>query len=243
MNCTFVLWRGRPGDSDYNSFAGFDWSFFNSICRGGVLQLSPRTQPVCFASIIVGATPGGWDMDLGPKKRTVDVNFAGVAMARWLRDRLGAENGQKVEGAVLAVRRGRREMVNEAEVRSAIAAAIAPASLDAVNFDRANYTSTLWTISRRAAMIGVHGAALCNLIFLPPGSALVEITISSSKTEFYFLAHSFGKLYFEHTSSVPIDEHLPDLRDRRVNVSDIPGLSRLAARAISLVLARAPSCC
>jgi hypothetical protein len=242
-NCTFVLWRGRPGDSDYGAFEGFDWSFFSSLCRGGVVQLSPRTQPVFFASIIVGATPGEWDMNLGPKKRVVGVNFAGVTMAHWLRNHLGAHDGANVEGALLAIRRGRREMVNEAEVRNALAAAIAPASLDVVNFDRANYTSTVKTLSRRAALIGVHGAALCNLIFLPPGSAVVEITISEVKTEFYFLAHSFGKIYFEHSSSVPMDEHLPDLRDRRINVSDIPGLSRLAARAVSLVLSRVPSCC
>ena len=242
-NCTFAVWRGRPGEKDYASFTGFDWNFFSSLCRGGVLQLSPRSAPVCFASILVGATPGGWDMDIGPKRRTVGVNFAGVVMARWLRDRQGATGGE-VRGAVMVVRRGRREMVNEAEVNAAISSAIAPAPLDVINFDRVNYTFAVRVLSQRAAMVGVHGAALCNLIFLPPGAALVEISISEETIYFYYhLALSFGKLYFEHAALVPMDEHLPELRDRRVNVSDLPALSRLTAHAIALVQARDPSCC
>ena len=144
----------------------------------------------------------------------------------------------------MVVRRGRREMVNEAEVNAAISSAIAPAPLDVINFDRVNYTFAVRVLSQRAAMVGVHGAALCNLIFLPPGAALVEISISEETIYFYYhLALSFGKLYFEHAALVPMDEHLPELRDRRVNVSDLPALSRLTAHAIALVQARDPSCC
>ena len=241
-DCTIVIWRGRPGDSDYDRFAAFDRSFFSSLCRAEVLQLSPRSAPMCFASLMVGATPGGWDMDIGPKKRTVGINFAGVALSSWLRQRLGAQQGD-ARGAVLVVRRGRREMVNEAAVRAVLVEAISPAPLDVMDFDQIDFASAFRILSLRAAMVGVHGAALCNLIFLPPGAALVEITISAAKTEFYFLALSFGRLYFEHASSAPMDEHLPDLRDRRVNVSDLPALGRLAARAVALVQTRAPSCC
>ena len=243
MNCTFVLWRGRPEDSDYTRFAGFDLSFFSSLCRGGILQLSPRIAPVCFQSIIVGAAPGGWDMDLGPKRRGVSIDFSGVTMARWLRTQFGATDSAAVGGAILVVRRGRREMVNENEVHSTLAAAVSPGPLDVVDFDKVNYTMALNIVSRRAAMVGVHGAALSNLIFLPPGAALVEISISNAKTEFFFVAQSFGKLYFEHASLFPIDEHIPDLRDRRINVSNVPELGNLVARAVALVHLRHPSCC
>jgi hypothetical protein len=242
-DCTFAIWRGDS--HEYGRFNAFDSAFLTSLCRGGAFQLTRRSGAVCFSSIILGATPGGWDMDLGPEKRGVRIHFAGVALARWLRARIAAPAAPPAPaaGAVLVLRRGRRELVNEDDVRRAVAGGLAPAPLGIVDFDSADLRTAFAAVAARLVMVGVHGAGLSNLIFLPPGAALVEIAIAPAKTEFYFLALSFGKLYFAHHALVPTDDHLPDPRDRRVTVDDVPALGRLAAHALAVATARLPSCC
>jgi hypothetical protein len=89
----------------------------------------------------------------------------------------------------------------------------------------------------------VHGAALTNLIFLPPSAALVEVTISEHKTEYFFLALSYGKLYFEHSDLIPTDTHLNDIRERKVTVSNISGLGKTCSYALDIAANRFPSCC
>ncbi len=94
-------------------------------------------------------------------------------------------------------------------------------------------------------MAGVHGAALTNLIFLPPSAGLVEVTISPVKNEYYLLSRSFGKRYYAHPHLIPTDKDLPDLRDRRVTVDRVSDLGRLCATALSWAerMSRQPACC
>ena len=92
-------------------------------------------------------------------------------------------------------------------------------------------------------MVGVHGAALTNLVFLPPSAAVVEISISKMKTEYFFLALSYGKLYYEHSDLIPTDTHLNDLRDRKVTVGNISKLAKTCSDALEVALSRYPSCC
>ncbi len=60
----------------------------------------------------------------------------------------------------------------------------------------------------------------------------MEIAIAPAKTEFCFLALSFGKRHLAHHALVPTDTHPPDLRDRRIAVDDVPALGRLAGHAL-----------
>ena len=92
------------------------------------------------------------------------------------------------------------------------------------------------------SIIGTIGLQNCSP---RPGAqeAWATVAIAPAKTEFYFLALSFGKLYFAHHALVPTDTHLPDLRDRRITVDDVPALGRLAGHALATATARIPSCC
>eukprot|EP00291_Cryptomonas_curvata_P000416 CAMPEP_0172195610 /NCGR_PEP_ID=MMETSP1050-20130122/26312_1 /TAXON_ID=233186 /ORGANISM="Cryptomonas curvata, Strain CCAP979/52" /LENGTH=332 /DNA_ID=CAMNT_0012871709 /DNA_START=1014 /DNA_END=2009 /DNA_ORIENTATION=- len=242
-DCVFVAWRGTSPERYFAEMSPFDRAILNTLCRGGLIILSNQSGPVCFAQMLIGSTPGGWDMNLDQNLAATPVNFAGVTLARLiLESALGrgaaASAAANHGGLVLVVRRGRRGLVNEDAVRLAIEASVAPAAVRVLNFDLLDFRAALGVVSGRLVMAGVHGAALTNLIFLPPSAALVEVTISPVKNEYLLLARSFGKRYYAHPHLIPTDTHLPDLRDRRVTVDRVPDLGRLCATA----LARADAC-
>jgi hypothetical protein len=239
-DCIFVIWRGH--EPDFTKLTAFDSVLLSSLCRGGSLQLSRRSGVTCFSALLLGSSPGDWDMDLGPEKKGVQVDFSGVLLSRWIRERILKPGNLSFKGGIiLVIRRGRREFVNENNVRHAIASSVHPASLDVINFENCSFQNSFHLISQSLVLTGVHGAALTNLIFLPPSAAVVEISISKSKTEYYFLALSFGKLYYEHSQLIPTDTHLSDLRDRSVTVGNVTSLGMLCKDALSTAAERFPS--
>ena len=258
-DCVFVAWRGADPDSYYvkykqhlspsTNMTEFDGGIVSSLCRGGMTVLSARSDPTCFAKLLVGAAPGGWDMSLDAYQGTVAVNFAGVSLARLVAEsvlpRAAAAAVPRPGGVLLVVRRGRRELVNEGDVRDAVVGGVAPAVVDVVDFERVDFRTALGLVSRRLVMVGVHSAGLTNLIFLPPSAGVVELVIARLKQEYRLLAASFGKRYHAHPYLVPTDEHVQDPRNRRVTADRLPDLARLCAEALSAAEHRAagPSCC
>jgi hypothetical protein len=257
-DCVFVAWRGISPEHYYAKYhqylnpltnmTEFDGGILKPLCRGGLMVLSNRTGPVCFSKLLLGSTPGGWDMSLEQNQPAVKVNFAGVVLARLIVESTLGRRGHVAvtsSGLVLVVRRGRRELVNEDAVRLAIESSIAPAVVRVLNFDSLDFRTALELVSTQLVMVGVHGAALTNLIFLPPAAALVEVAISPAKNEYLLLSRSFGKRYYAHPHLIPTDTQFPDLRQRRVTVDRVPELGRLCATALSRAerLSLWPACC
>jgi hypothetical protein len=257
-DCVFVAWRGFEPERYYEKFGRylepgtnmtpFDGALVHSICRGGLTVLSNRSGPICFSRLLVGSTPFGWDMDLKPDQGIIAVNFAGVLLARLVAETVlsrAATAAIRPGGVVVVVRRGRREFVNESAVLDAVRAAVAPAPVDAIDYDRIDFRTSLEIVSRRLVLMGVHGAALTNLMFLPESAGVVEVAIAADKQTYYILSRSFGKRYYIHPHIIPTDTHLAEVRQRRVAVDRLPDLAQLCASALSAAerMSRRPGCC
>ena len=122
-------------------------------------------------------------------------------------------------------------------------------SLETIDLDKATFRSTVGLFAKTAVLLGVHGAGLTNLIFMPRGGAVVELRLARSRPDYVQLCRSFGKLHFEFTKTrmvmppSPITWPVLDDRDLLVEVSEPWELVAVVHNISSLVYHRAGACC
>jgi capsular polysaccharide biosynthesis protein len=107
-------------------------------------------------------------------------------VARLLRERLCPPGLQRVPGRHLYLTRGEarnnRRVVNEAEVL----ALLAPLGFEAVDAGALSVAEQIRTFAETDVIVAPHGAALANLVFCSPGSAVLEIFPSQSMVADYW---------------------------------------------------------
>jgi len=232
----------------------FGRNVLSSFCNQGILELQ-RSQTLCFSRLLIGTTPGGWDMSLNPED-PARVNFAGIYMGQWIKRHFGIaivdELNVGKSSITLILRRGRRSILNEEDVVRTLACKtgdICLYSLETIDLDKATFRSTVGLFAKTAVLLGVHGAGLTNLIFMPRGGAVVELRLARSRPDYVQLCRSFGKLHFEFTKTrmvmppSPITWPVLDDRDLLVEVSEPWELVAVVHNISSLVYHRAGACC
>src|SRR5262249_57485244 len=107
------------------------------------------------------------------------------AFRRFVLDGLGFpfQTGQHVT----LIRRGRsegrtatRQIDNEGALLRALESAIGSSAVQVVDFAECSYVEQIRTVLDSRVLIGVTGAGLTNLVWLPPGAAVVEIVPTPS---------------------------------------------------------------
>ena len=128
---------------------------------------------------------------------------AAVELSRSL---LGLDGKQPLEGKRFFLKRGsvdRRLLVNEPEIIS-IAEDFGFVAIDP---GRLSFREQVDTFSNSEYLVGLHGSALANFLFAPPGSKVMELRDPIYKeTNFYALADVIGQEYwFVLGERVPTD--------------------------------------
>jgi len=233
----------------------FGQNVLASFCTRGILELRNMHRP-CFARLLLGSTPGGWDMNIA-QNEAVPINFAGIHMAQWIKrasglDALQEQSVKLTPVVTLILRRGRRAIFNQEQVINAVScksiSQTCPYTLSTIDFDQQSFQDALALVARSTVLVGVHGAGLTNLIFLPPGAALVELRLSRARTEFRNLCRSFGKLHYEFAGTRMIVPHTArwsifDDRDLILVVTKPGELAEYVSNATFAVRRRFPACC
>ena len=191
-------------------------------------------------------------------KSPVAVNFGGIYMAQWIKMTAGSVpliTLEKVESkciVTLVLRRGRRAFENEYDVIQNMTcksgSGACTHSLLTVDFDLSTFQEGLNMVSRSMVLVGVHGAGLTNLIFLPSGGALVELRLAKTRAAYSQLCRSFGKSYFEFKGTTMVSPpsqawSVQDDRDFLVRVVEPEKLGRVVSNIAQAVFTREPSCC
>lgn len=186
----------------------------------------------------------------------VSVNFGGIFMAEWIKRAASSAAPRKLDAmsiVALVLRRGRRAFVNEEDLIQNLmckfGAKKCAHSIVTVDFDQNTFQEALDVVSGSQVLMGVHGAGLTNLIFLPAGGGVVELRLAKSRPDYVQLCHSFGKLHveFKGTSMVTPTGSVPwavqDDRDLLVEVLQPEELARVVANTVRIVQARVAACC
>ena len=235
----------------------FGSNVLSSFCTNGIVELK-RFRTLCFSELLLGATPGGWDMPID-SEYPVTVNFGGIYMAQWVKKRLAAKFSDffvapkklGVNNSVtLVLRRGRRAFNNEVDVIQSMTCKTGSCnhSILTIDFDQSTFQEGVNVVSRSIVLVGVHGAGLTNLIFLPVGGALVELRLQKSRSAYVQLCRSFGKLHVEFRGTKMVSPpsgawSVQDDRDLLVHVVEPEKLGSLVSNTIDVVQSRSPACC
>lgn len=230
----------------------FGRNVLSSFCSHGILEL--RTlHSVCFSEILLGTTPGGWDMSIQAGD-PVRVNFAGIHMVQWIKRSLGVIAGESAKGrTALILRRGRRSILNENDVVSNLSCGSRHEkcnySIVTIDFDQSSFQESVRLMAKSSVLVGVHGAGLTNLIFMPPGAAVVELRLARSRPDYLHLCRSFGKMHFEFTETgmvlppSPTNWAIVDDRDLLLRVLSPKSLSLVVSNVSNLVSRQRVACC
>jgi hypothetical protein len=234
----------------------FGSNVLSSFCTNGIVEMK-RFRRLCFSELLLGATPGGWDMPID-SEYPVAVNFGGIYMAQWVKKRfakkidlfVAPENSKVNNSVTLVLRRGRRAFDNEVHVIQSMTCKTGSCthSILTIDFDQSTFQEGVNVVSRSIVLVGVHGAGLTNLIFLPEGGALVELRLQKSRSDYLQLCRSFGKLHVEFTGTKMVSPpseawSVQDDRDLLVHVVELDKLGSLVSNMIDVVQSRAPACC
>ncbi|XP_062224137.1 alpha-1,3-arabinosyltransferase XAT3-like isoform X2 [Phragmites australis] len=154
--------------------------FFRQLTNYDVIDVDNDQDVHCFPRIVVGATFHK-DMGVNPAKSPGHVSV--VDFKRTLRHAFGLERAAASRGGatghgkprlLIISRRNSRRFLNEREMAEAATAA----GFD-VRIAEPDQHTDMATFARLVnsadVMIGVHGAGLTNMVFLPRGAVLIQV--------------------------------------------------------------------
>ncbi|TVU33500.1 hypothetical protein EJB05_25323 [Eragrostis curvula] len=156
--------------------------FFRQLTRFDVIDVDNDREVHCFPRLVVGATFHK-DMGVIPAKSPGHVSVvdfkralrAAFGLEREAASRRGGAPGTNGKPRLLIIsRRNSRRFLNEREMASAAAAAgfdVRVAEPDQ-HTDMATFAKL---VNSADVMIGVHGAGLTNMVFLPRGAVLIQV--------------------------------------------------------------------
>ena len=246
FNCTIVV----KDLAMLSNLGPFGLPLLQHMCTHQPVALLPAAGPVCFSRVVLGATTGDWDM-IVHRRVPQPVHFASIIMGACFRRLFVAPSWHAVgpggEGSqvLLVQRKGRRELVNWDVVLMSLMAEGGAAGVGIVtaDFNEMTLKQAVHEVSRSHVMVGVHGAGLTNIIFMPLPAALVEISAGSLRPEYFQLTQSLRLHHFDFADVILIGPPSPDPRDMQVYAVDVAGLSRLvmaAAQHVSHVAISSP---
>ncbi|CAO2044473.1 unnamed protein product [Urochloa humidicola] len=154
--------------------------FFRQLTRYDVIDVDNDQEVHCFPRILVGAT---FHKDMGVDPRRSPGHVSVVDFKRALRRAFGLEREAASRGGatgtgkprlLIISRRGSRRFLNEREM--ARVAAEAGFEVWVAEPDQHTDMATFAKLVNSAdVMIGVHGAGLTNMVFLPRGAVLIQV--------------------------------------------------------------------
>nr|ACG25342.1 glycosyltransferase [Zea mays] len=154
--------------------------FFRQLTRYDVIDVDNDQEVHCFPRIVVGAT---FHKDMGVDPRRSPGHVSVVDFKRALRRAFGLPREAASRGGatgrgkprlLIISRRGSRRFLNEREM--ARAAAGAGFEVRVAEPDQHTDTAAFAALVNSAdVMVGVHGAGLTNMVFLPRGAVLVQV--------------------------------------------------------------------
>jgi capsular polysaccharide biosynthesis protein len=122
---------------------------------------------------------------------------------------------------------GVRRLVNEAEVDEVLKGF----GFEKIYFDRLTFLQQIALMRQTSVFLGVHGAAMANMLFLPESAKVIELLNEDSGELCYFrLASCLGLDYFY----APCKATNPELG----NQSDMMASAELLEKIVSITLAR-----
>ncbi|QPG94344.1 hypothetical protein C2857_005739 [Epichloe festucae Fl1] len=108
-----------------------------------------------------------------------------------------ARGNTGVVNAKFIHRGGFRKLINETELIESVKKAVPHIRLEIVDFAKFSIAEQFKMVRETDLLVGVHGAGLTHIMFLPPGSAVVEILPSGfAHRGFRNLAQMLGHDYF-----------------------------------------------
>jgi hypothetical protein len=154
--------------------------FFRQLTRYDVIDVDNDQEVHCFPRIVIGAT---FHKDMGVDPRRSPGHVSVVDFKRALRRAFGLEREAASRGGatgagkprlLIISRRGSRRFLNEREM--ARAAAEAGFEVRVAEPDQHTDMATFARLVNSAdVMVGVHGAGLTNMVFLPRGAVLIQV--------------------------------------------------------------------
>ena len=154
--------------------------FFRQLTKYDVIDVDNDQEVHCFPRIVTGAT---FHKDMGVDPRRSPGHVSVVDFKRALRRAFGLEREAASRGGVtghgkprllIISRRGSRRFLNEREM--ARAAADAGFEVRLAEPDQHTDMATFAALVNSAdVMVGVHGAGLTNMVFLPRGAVLIQV--------------------------------------------------------------------
>ena len=130
-----------------------------------------------------------------------NVDQANPGHIRWLRDSLVAPavRSRPANDRLYVTRRdaGRRRVINEDEVM----ALLARYDFRVVDPSRLSFSAGIETFARCRTLVALHGAALTNCVFMPPGSDVLELArhlgprATEMRTTYWHLSTAAGHNY------------------------------------------------
>ncbi|CAL4971553.1 unnamed protein product [Urochloa decumbens] len=154
--------------------------FFQQLTRYDVIDVDNDQEVHCFPRILIGAT---FHKDMGVDPRRSPGHVSVVDFKRALRRAFGLEREAASRGGatgtgkprlLIISRRGSRRFLNERDM--ARAAAEAGFEVRVAEPDQHTDMATFAKLVNSAdVMIGVHGAGLTNMVFLPRGAVLIQV--------------------------------------------------------------------
>ena len=220
--CTIVF----EDQSALSALGHFGSPLLQKLCSHQPFALQSAHGPVCFSRLILGATPGGWDMHVD-RRVSQPVRFSSMVMGELVRmlfrtpPRVLPASGGVGSKVLFVQRKGTREMINYEVVYSRMVTDASPLGVRVVraNFDEMSLVEIIHHVSASCVAVGVHGAGLTNVIFFPLPAALVEVSIGNVKPEFFQLCQSLHVIHYDFTDVILVGKYDPDPRFMQVQFS------------------------
>ena len=155
-------------------------------------QFNNTSKPVCFKDAFIGISKDttwyqyGFDTPQGPLPNTKVTSVDIRRFTAYYRKRLevSSSNGSNQDYIVLFTRKQNRLILNEMDLTLAIVDTF-KVKVMTVSMETHSFKEIVEIISHAAALIGMHGSLMALAMFLPAGSAVVELFPYAVRPERY----------------------------------------------------------